>query len=427
MSSHPTLRGVLRLCLALILGLGGAVALPTEADAGVFKKLKKAVSQPARTIEKSSDKSIERARKQLKKAGQEVDAATGLIADAVEEAYDYTDAELNAALRYTEREFEKIAATVEDLAAAAAQALYRRIYEQHLKDYTDLLASLATRLPELTDRIETIALHLARGNFVKAEELARELRDAKVLQPVIEKAHALFGTSLVITVDGDVAGRLPGAGVKPSVNWNNAFGIAINLDAREDQKAVIFGTTGAAAGANLTTDPTNVGGLDIGASIGFSAGKPANVKGAAIDVSGSVGINTWSGTVSMGLPVNARGVGKPNSLLVGVRRGVPFKSQPGLNGDVTVGASYTGVIDRIAKERRCGPGPGPLSSPPAATARRGSAAWRATSRSPGGRGCGPSWMWRRSWAWGRRMCGPTATTRPRSSWGRRRTRPWTAG
>ncbi|MEZ4463824.1 MAG: hypothetical protein R3F43_04695 [bacterium] len=170
MSSHPTLRGVLRLCLALILGLGGAVALPTEADAGVFKKLKKAVSQPARTIEKSSDKSIERARKQLKKAGQEVDAATGLIADAVEEAYDYTDAELNAALRYTEREFEKIAATVEDLAAAAAQALYRRIYEQHLKDYTDLLASLATRLPELTDRIETIALHLARGNFVKAEE-----------------------------------------------------------------------------------------------------------------------------------------------------------------------------------------------------------------------------------------------------------------
>jgi hypothetical protein len=202
---------------------------------------------------------------------------------------------------------------------------------------------LTALMPKIGDRVETIGLHLAKGNFEKAAKLARELRHDEVMKDVLEKGHKLMGTSLVIVASGSFGGGTPnlGAGISSYV------GIAINLGDGGPGAAVFLSSGGSLSGGVSNSTGNSLSAV-VGVAVGLVKGDPTNAGGFCLDGGASVTAAGVTRTLSLCFPFTAdKPPGSPTMFTVGVAAEIQSFDPKALGANISVGASYTHIVQRI--------------------------------------------------------------------------------
>ncbi len=336
---------------------------------GVFKKLKKKAKKKAKkagkavkdtakdagkAVEDGADAAGDAAKDAAKDvsraaryAGKKFNKATGAIEEAVDDALDYAEKDLATAAKYANKQLKKGADWVADLAQDAIEAAYREAYKNSVGDYVKFVTALSEAQYKIFSKPDNILTairdNLLTGKFSRAEDDVLELLDSNAMARPLDAGRNLFGTSFIFAADLSFGG---GASFV-TAGGSGSIGMSCMLDNFEKYKyrACVFAAAGGAIGASTDAKPSASG--ELGLSMGFLVKDPRNISGWFIDLSGA---GTAKNSV-YGLGLSWSPPGKKPPYLKPVpqagicRVGFSTSADPG--GSVTIGGSYTWIIQKI--------------------------------------------------------------------------------
>lgn len=318
------------------------------------KSVKKASAQATQDVAQTTHQTVKTVAKETshatKYAGKKFNYVTGEIEEAVDKALDYTLDDLKTAVKYAEKKWKAGADWVEDLAKDAIEEAYRAVYKECVGDYVKFVEELTevqrSLLSKNTNLLTDIRDNLLIGKFSKSMDGVAELVESSAMRKSLDAGHKLFGTSFIIAADlsagASTHGVTGGAG--------GAIGIVSMLDHFEDYKhrACIFTALGGAVGASTSQ---GIGG-ELGLSMGFLAKDPTNIGGWFVDVSGQgeMASSFYGLGLSWSPPGKKPPYVKPVPVAGVTRVGFSQSLSPdsaGPSGSVTIGGSYTWIIQKI--------------------------------------------------------------------------------
>jgi hypothetical protein len=318
-----------------------------------FKKSKKAVKHTANE-----------AAHLAKEAGDEIedvyevaiDETTGAIHDVLEEMVDLSKEEVHTACKYADKKLAEAKKTLQHFEDAAVKALYKELYQKHIKEYGDLIISLNSALDEAFGKkrgesLSEVQLLLMEGKFRKADQWIDSLLEQKSLEPAIKHAHSVMGTCFVVAAD--ISPSISSAG-GTGIGGSGVIGMARHLGTGGEIYRSAFAVAGGSVGQSFSAgSATASGSVQAGISAGFLAKDPLNISGVFIDLAGQVSYSDWVLGVAFGFPPPDNKspyvhTWKPTT---GFLRGaINFStSGPALTpgASISLGASYTWIIQKV--------------------------------------------------------------------------------